>query len=127
MILLFLGMDELNDFLKDNFEKNSYTISFCETFVDDFMTADLIKFHKNSKQYEIYYFEHMGRMTDVIRWGQIAPELEAEFLIIKETLSSNGYDLETYGAFKNKDLGMILRFRMDSYIFDLKLYNVKAK
>lgn len=120
-------MNELIDFLKDNFEKNSYTITFCDFLIDDMWEAVSIEFHKNSKHYSIYYFEYQGRITDVIKWGEIYPELEAEFLLVKETLSSNGYELESYGAIKNKEREMILRIRKDPYYFDFRLSSAKAK
>ena len=116
----------LINFLKENLEKNSYIITYCD-IDESFGEFAGIDFHKQSKKYTLSYFENMGATSYTIKFDQIDPELEAEFHIIKETLSANGYDLERYGDIKDKGKGMIFLYKKGSQYYDLELDKAKDK
>ncbi|MBK5115124.1 MAG: hypothetical protein KGD59_11465 [Candidatus Heimdallarchaeota archaeon] len=114
-------MFKLVDFLKDNFEKNSYTVDFFDVIEDFVGDYGVLEFQKNSKQYALNFYENATKSTkEVVKWGKIHPELEEEFLVVKETLSSNEIVLDIYGSFEDY-IGLILRFRYGPIFYDLIL------
>ena len=114
-------MFKLVESLKDNFEKNSYSVDFFDVIEDFIGDYGVLEFQKSSKSYALNFYEKATTsQKEVIKWGKIYPELEAEFLVVKETLSSNECVLEIYGSFDDY-LGLIVRFRYGPIFYDLLL------